>query len=438
MTLTDDPLQSFAPRPTGGSRENRRKVIATYAFIGSYFFANVQLFDLNVDLNANNVAVCVILLLTSTELFGGRRSRGAASARLLATLFAAFMISVAFLVSLTSPSWGTLNGYVLRAAVYAVVVISTAAFAELFFNDQLFRRVFWNIGRLALATALAGYVITLATGTKVLTHTAYGYPRMQGFLVEPSAWAPAIAALLLLSFQRRSGATLVLCIAGALAANSPIVIVVALISIPGYFVVVTQKPAGRFILVIMILIAVSLVSWGIADAETSRYLASSNSLDVTLGRLASGYESVRDGGASGTNTRFEAAQAAIRDLRSAGILLRGMGPGAADEYFPSKYGDNGTRANTLWIDWTFNFGALAAGAVTLLLFVSLYARIRRRSATAAIFLPFAAAAYINSATGAALYKFAYLLILSELFGRRTRTHKEHRWIETATDRFAPS
>jgi len=309
-----------------------------------------------------------------------------------------------------------------EALIYSAAYAVPGVFAALFYREDLFADVFWALTRASIWVALIAYAFSRVAGHAVLVNAQLGNDRLQGLLIEPSAWAPVVAAGILMALRRRSRVYVVLVVLVAILTQSPTVYIVVAISIPVYYLLTIRNGFRTKRLLVLLIAAVALpvaVNF-LQTANADTYLNSSNRPSVVVGRMISGVQSIDSGGTTGTNGRFTSTKQAISNTEDLGLLNFGGGPGSSNAYFSAEYpnvpGQSvGLRTNALWVDILFNFGRVGV-AVLFLLLATATIRMRRVPAAAEILLPFIVVSFINSAEGVALYQFSILAICLFAFG----------------------
>lgn len=313
------------------------------------------------------------------------------------------------------------QSHYLKAALVGVVSWALPGiFAALFYREALFVDVLWALIRGSVWVALGGYALSRVTGAVILVNAQPGNDRLQGLLSEPSAWAPIVAAGLLIALRRRSKLYVMLILLVAALTESPTVYIVAAISIPLYYVLTGAFKPKRLVLLLFLAMSIPLIVNFVQTANPNKYLNSSNHASVVVGRIISGVQDIESNGSSGTNTRFTSTTQTVNDTEANGLLDFGGGPGSAGLYFRAKYPisasqNAGLGPNALWVEFLFDFGMVGV-AVLFVLLAAAVIRMRRVPVMAEILLPFIVASLINSAGGTALYQVAIMAIFLFAFG----------------------
>ena len=283
-----------------------------------------------------------------------------------------------------------------RALMMIATWVIVAAFAVLFFDEELFERVMWRAATVILWIGVVTAAASRFTGHRFLVNPADGTLRMVGTLSEPSAWAPILAIVLLLALRRRSRLYVTLSLIGLVLASSPTCLLVMAISVPLYYALAGTWRHGVPLLAAL-LVLIPAVGVFVVRADPVAWMASGNSAEVAVGRLMSGIRNVGTDGQEGTNSRFEDTAGVLATIRENGWMHFGAGPAADATYFyavkPAHVRVAGV--NALWVSVLFDYGE--GGVVVLvLLMMTAASRMRRFPAMAAIFLPLFVASMVNS------------------------------------------
>jgi hypothetical protein len=298
----------------------------------------------------------------------------------------------------SNPSW------ILGVAAVAYCSIAVT-FARLYYDEELFLDAFWKLTFAAVGVGLAAYGLNALTGSGWLTHRQYGTPRLQGFLSEPSGWAPYLAALVLLALGRRRYVAFGIALLAVILTKSPTVFLVVALSVTSY-AVITAKRHRALLLGLFVGLGVLAFTW-LPHVPVESEL-SSGIYDQIVGRLAGGIENITSGGTVGRNDRYEITRAVFTTLTEHGWLATGIGPGS--EGFIQQ--ETGRVPNSLAAYALSSFGV--PGLVMLCAAICVAVRRLRTSTSLRLFLPFFVAAFINSAGGWESYKFVVVAIVAAL------------------------
>ena len=409
--------------PASSAMKQRLGEWATWVWLGTYFFVTLPLGPGRV-IGAGSRAVEAALLAALTLVafaLGARRS-----AAIKTTCAVACIAIPSALVMLLRPrlEYGT-DGQYAAAALLAIATYGlTIVYAGMFFDRATFIRTFRRFAQVALVIALLAFVASRTLGTQVLVSSRLdtGVGRLQGTLSEPSAWAPVLAALLLLAMKERRLRAAVLPAIGVALAKSPTVYLVVAVSVAVYLLSIAPWRSTKPFVIVVAAGATIVSLWFVQTADPNAWLRSENDASRTVGRLLSGIENVRTRGEDGRNDRYASTDLTFAEIDLLDIGLTGAGPDAHTVYFEEKYPPTGPigrgpSPNALWVGVAFNYGRPAMLAVIWLVGFAVL-RMRRDAWLAAILVPFALAAMVNSASGFALYKFAVLTVFLALTGRR--------------------
>jgi hypothetical protein len=393
--------------------------------MGAFFLSSVQ-----VGTSVHGTKSSQIELVAMGILIVAGLSRGSFRLRSWerAWWILAFFVGLVAVYEIIQPStllsYGTSSHYLKEALIYCWGYALPGIFVAMFYRESLFIEIFRAWVRLSAIVALVAYAISKSSGHLILVSTpGTGPVRLEGFLGEPSAWAPVVAAGLLIAVWKRSRLDIVLLIAVAVFTASPTVYIVTATSIPLYYLVTLTfgkhfRPQ-RFLLLLLIAVAAPFAVNFLQTANPVTYASSTDQFSITLGRIISGVQNIESNGTTGTNARFASTSQVEADTRTGGLLPFGGGPGTSNVYFPAKYptipGETaGLLPNALWVDILFDFGEVGVALLAILLLCTAL-RIRQAPIIGAILLPFIVASFINSAEGTPLYQFTVLAIFVFVF-----------------------
>jgi hypothetical protein len=386
---------------TGPSPALRR--LAAWVFVASSLVGYVRPpAGANVYLRTGEVGLAVLTLLVVLALNTGLPARTYTT---VITTTAMFLVLVAGYALL----WPLLKGSAfgepsLALAASAAAYCSLAvAYACVFYQEDIFLDTFWRAALIAVCVGLAAYGLNAATGSGWLVHRQYGTPRLQGLLSEPSAWAPFMPALVLLSLDRRRYVAAAVPLVAAALTKSPTVVVGLALSIPAYYALADRWRARRPLVLALSAGVGALAAYRLVHVNTHAPLSASF-YDQVLVRLAGGVENVTSGGTLGTNDRFAITRAVFEELANHGWLAAGIGPGS-ERYLQQT---TGMVPNSLATYVLSSFGI-----VGLLLLAALLVRtvVRSRAARSLmVFLPFIAISFVNSADGWESYKYVVVAV----------------------------
>jgi hypothetical protein len=396
-----------------------RERVGAAAFLLPYFVATASTAPLtrhNIPTRFLEYAVLSILMIGALAApTPRRRSRGFVGVSLLVLLVAVYAVARGH------PRYGTTEQYLAAGLAFTVIYGFTILYARNLFSLNAFCETFWRFSVASLWIALLSYVSHKAFGDYYLVSVRLdtGIGRLQGFLSEPSAWAPVLTAMILLSIRRRSYGYLLLSLLGVVLTQSPTTFITAAITVPTYYVVISKWRRGKPVAIGLLVGSALAVIGFVRTADPSRYLESSNPIAHTIGRTLSGISNVTSGGAVGENARFSYLQTVLADIRGSGRTWLGFGPDASSVFFPAKYplftGLRPIGPASIWNRAWFEFGLIG---MLFLIGVMVLAIVRsyKYPTLAAILLPFILSSCINEAGGHQLNKIVELAILLLAFG----------------------
>ena len=314
--------------------------------------------------------------------------------RVYCTFAVLSLIVMGYLTFGSPPADGAPSAYLDRELMFIVTYTLVAVFAVMFFSLREFEAALWRAATIALWIGVLTCAASRATGRLILVNPDAGGLRMVGTLTEPSEWAPILAAVLILAFRRRSWLYALLALAGLLLADSPTCILVTIVSIALYALIGCRWEARAATILILCALA-PLAAFALRDQ--SALLASRDPALVAVGRLASGVTNVETGGDEGANSRYTSVTEVTEAARDGGWLTGGAGPGADAVYFTTIQAEDGPieASNEMWLSVLFDFGEWGVAVFALMLLAGVRG-MRRAPAALAVFLPFFAAAMVNS------------------------------------------
>lgn len=387
--------------------------VATWVFVVPSLFNALRPPGLRSEIIAPGVAVPALILMTGLVALQVTR-RPPAKAFVRVAIVAGTLV---FLAGLYSMRWPKLADTV--GGDYSSLAIGNSAFVGLavaygciFFDRDILLRVFTRCARFGLIAALGFYVFNELAGTGWGTHTYYGTARLEGFMLEPSAWAPVLSALGLLSMRSGHRRWVALCAVGLLLTKSPTVVLVAVIVTPSYFLLTARHSGRRALVLGALAVAAPLFVYNLQQVDPTKPV-SSGVYDQVLGRLSLGLANVQTGGDVGSNDRYQSTQDIIDELGDHGWTFTGLGMGGGGAYFQAT--SDTTRPNSLPVSVFADFGVFAVGFL-LVLMARLVRRGRHDPDAFALFLPYTVASLVNSAGGWEDYK--YVVVGIVVYGLR--------------------
>jgi hypothetical protein len=399
MTATSPPTGTTAPP---------FQRLATWLFVVPPLFGYVRAPDGDyvypkMGLLALAGIAILFLLAVGTHAFPARTfAMIAGTAGLLFTLLALYTLS-----------WPHLRGFAfgepsLKSGIVAAGSCSMAVlYFCIFYREEILLDVFWKVSSLAVAIGLAAYFANSFTGSDWFVHLQYGTTRLQGFMSEPSSWAPYLPALVLLSLERRRRIAAAAFLIAGILAKSPTVLLVFAVSIPAYYILAERRSSRRILALASLAVFGTLVAYGLQHVNTSAQ-SSSSARDQPIVRLVAGIENVTSSGARGQNDRFAGAQLVVGELVEHGWLATGIGPGC-EGYINQA---TGVLPYSLPLYVLCSFGITGLLILAALLFLTITRLRTCRSFR--LFLPFIVASFINSADGWENYKFVVVAIVAAI------------------------
>jgi hypothetical protein len=392
------------PQLDNATAQIRVARLATWIFIVPALVGYVRLPDgTNLILKTSQIGLALLCMVTAYAVV-----RGLVRPRDLVVV-AVTALALFGVLGLYTLAWPHLRGWAFaepspQLALAAVAFCCAAVvYAKHFYREDIFTEVFWKASVAAVASAMAAYGINEVIDSGWLVHRQYGTPRLQGFLSEPSSWAPFLSALFLLALVRKERMWLAFLLLACLLTKSPTVLLSVVGSLAGWYVVTRKRSSSQFAMLSAFLAAGALVVNWLKGVDIYRSLSTSLA-DQFVVRLASGVRAVTSNGIAGRNDRFTTTQAVIDELSLRGWLWTGIGPGS-EGYIR---GSTGMLPNALPVYVLASFGIFGVVVLAVLL-VQAIIRLSTQRALC-IFLSFAVASTINSAGGWESYKFVVVAI----------------------------
>ena len=311
-------------------------------------------------------------------------------------------------------SFGAGRSYDVQAVYFVVTYLAVCAFALFFFEERVFARVIWRAAIMALWIGVLSWLASRLTHHLLLASASHGVLRMQGMLSEPSAWAPVISLVVLLAIRRRSWWSLGLSALATVLTASPTCMLVLVATILLYYAL-TGARRSRIVVVLALAVSLPAAVLFVYAARPGPYMNSHNTPEKAVGRLLAGMEYAETGGREGHNTRLADTRVVISEAMANGWILAGAGPAADETYFPARFPSGTLRPNALWVSVLFDFGLIGVLLLSILMVIAVW-RMRQRTETCAILLPFFVASLVNSAEGSFEYGFVALGIVLFAFG----------------------
>ncbi len=324
--------------------------------------------------------------------------------------------------------FGSATRYAETSLLWSVSFLSVVAYSVFWYSRELLLSTFWKVAQASMVFSLACFVASYLLSRAFFSHPSYGGGyRLQGILTEPSSWAPVVAVMIYMSFQRKAYGTLLLTIAVAVLSASGTVLVVMTLSIPIAHFLTSEKVDRRLAIIGLtgVFIAGSLSF--LVTANPDAYLNSSNNLSRGIGKVIVATQSFTsaDGTVSG---RTASAHTTIVDMDASSKQWTGFGPGAVSVYFNAKYpsgpGQVPVHPNSFFLEILFDFGYPGLALLVALTLVSMW-KMRVDRAATFFFVPFIIASLVNSASAYELYKWTALAVLLYGFGFVRRSKFAH-------------
>lgn len=376
----------------------RRAILASTIFFVGALFSYVRVPNgQNVYIHVGDLAIACLAGLCLIAQNGEKTPRRGAAIALVAAASGFILAAYSFAWPFIRDQSNDAPSLKLGAAACTYVCVSFA-FAKTLFNEQAFITAFRITTLAATLTGIVAYFLNALLGSEWLVHLQYGTPRLQGFLSEPSSWAPFLSGLMLVSLRQRRYMSVAVAALAALLTKSPSVVVVLGLTLPAYVVVSTRRNPVRLAMAFLLVVGGLLsVSW-LRSARIQSIELAPTIYDQIVVKLAEGVRNVLSGGSVGRNDRFAITLAVYRELQSHGWLAFGIGPGS-EGYLRQAIG---SVPNSLATFVLASFG-LCGLAVLVGLLIRTSICLRKRPSLV-VFLPFIVASLFNSAGGWESYK----------------------------------
>jgi hypothetical protein len=381
---------------------------ASLVFVAAFYFISVRK-DNQVILSTHFALVETLILIALSALALPqiyRRSR-----RTLVVLIVIggtlALLQLPYLVFYHSrPIAGHTMDYVVAFGRLYVYLLAICSYGLFFYEDRILSDLFWRVGQLVLLVSLVAYFIYEAARVSYLLQFYGAEARIQGFFSEPSAFAPMLAAFILLCLKKKAFVWMLVALFAVLLTGSPTVYLTVAVSVP-IVVLIRREEMGKRIVVATAALSLCVVcALVVGDVELQALLRSKLGLAYSVGRLLSGLQNIATLGGSGQNVRFADALIVYQTLRDHGLFLTGYGLNSSSVYFLLRYGD--AKDHSLFLTVLFSYGLPGLLAFVFLCASSLVGLVKNHSSYLYVFVPFLVAASINSAEGFETYKFVLL------------------------------
>lgn len=399
---------------------NRLATVATWTIVLSYFVILIEVGERSFVVPSRLIESVLLLAIVGMDFLSRVDEKMPRSPTTLVVVLGLILHSLLGLRGLLEVRPGEATNFVLGTMSYVTYYAVIAVVAKRLVSMDYLTIVLRRSSRGFMLLALAGVVVSYLLDAAYLTNARPGpIYRLQGLLSEPSAWAPVVAFLVIDSLRSRNWRWLAVCSAALVASQSPIVLVVVVISVSIFLLDRVQHPHLRVVAVAAAMCSTLGFAVAALAIDPDRLAGSSNPLFATVGRLLAGVQG-REDDALFVLERFRSTQVVLGELETSGQSFWGLGAGASHGYFSEevglKAGASLARANSAWVEVAFNFGYLGLLCFAIGVAVVVYRMFGKRHSVMFL-MPFVVASLMNSAGGTQLYQFLLIAAVAVLAQR---------------------
>ncbi len=383
------------------------KSLATFVFLISFYISEITIGGTsNINIPTNILEAITTLGIGSAIILFASNPRECYYRLIYIIIGIAIIQCLYFIFRNLNPVESQFTNYLTKASRLYLYIILITIYSLFLYKEDVLVRWFYRLGIGSIVLGLSALAAYYLVGSRILLDFSYGSARPQALFTEPSAWAPVIGSVGIISWKRKSCLIFVLTIMMMVLSNSPTVILVTLLSFIGVFLL--ERGSVRAVLfgsVGVVIAGVLFVALGGWD-----WLVNSGLGGNTVERLALGLKAASTLAEEGYNPRVVGAIDVITNLSKHDLLWTGYGLNSSTVYFEAitPPGVPHERAYSLLLNSLFSFGVFGA-------FIIMYGGIRVafrltmvNSPYLCIYLPFFLVSMINSAQGFVTYKFVIL------------------------------
>jgi hypothetical protein len=425
----DGPVSGAQPASRG--RRDRHStdllaVVGTLVFLWQLFMSEISVDEgaSSIPLGTGRGAGILLIAFGLAALFTGRRSRRH-SILFLVLLSGVVVVNIPYLVLFyDNPPVGSYDIFSANLVKSVVLLISIFLFSLFLYDEALLIRLFRWFSLVTIFIGTVAYLASAFISTPYMTALApTGGIRMQAFLSEPSAFAPIVAAGMILSWRNRDYWWLLASVTALVLTKSPTVLITLVVTASLYYAMCRARRSSRMTALVAMAAALALCVTVLLNVPYTEYLRSTNPATALVGRLSSGMVAITSDGAQGENERLRNGRDVVNELSQRGWLWHGYGFNSAATYFPLT-SDRRVKDNSLPLNILFSHGIPGLVLFLIALLMALVGSVR--SSYFPIFLAFAVTSTINSAQGFSTYQFVILGMCCYAAGdyRRKRVPKE--------------
>ena len=394
--------------------------LATLFFLGSFFVSEVTIGgSSSLKIPTNELEVVFTLGVGVIVLLFSNHSYNCYYKLVFITVSIAIIQCFYFLFFNLHPVESSFGNYFVSATRLYVYISVIAIYSLFLYEEEAVVRWFYRLGVGSMVVGLTALVAHYLAGNRLLIDISYGSARPQALFTEPSAWAPVIGAVGIISWKRESYLIFALTIVMVVLSNSPTVILVTMLSFIGVFLL--ERGGVKTVLLgfgSVVIAGVLFVALGGLD-----WLVNAGVGGKTVERLALGLKFAFTLAEEGYNPRVSGAIDVVTNLSKHDLLWTGYGLNSSTVYFQAitPAGEPHARAYSILLTALFSFGIVGAVLVTYW-GAKVASRLKKiNSPYLYIYVPFLLVSMINSAQGFVTYKFVILGLIVYLgMGRYRR------------------
>ena len=383
------------------------KYLATFIFLISFYISEITIggtSSINIPTNIlevvtiSGVAMAVLLLTSNPRRCYYRLIYIAAGVAIIQCLYFIFLN--------LNPIESYFTNYVTKASRLYIYIIIITIYSLFLYKEEVLVQWFYRLGIGSIVLGLLALAAYYLVGSRILLDFSYGSARPQALFTEPSAWAPVIGSVGIISWKRKSYLIFGLTMMMMILSKSPTVVLVVVLS----FIVVFLLERGGLRAAVfgfgsVVIVGVLFVVLGGWD-----WLVNSGVGGNTVERFAVGITAASTLAEEGYNPRVTGAIDIITNLSKHDLLWTGYGLNSSTVYFQAitPVGEPHERAYSLLLTLLFSFGIV--GTIIIIFWGTKVAdRLTKiKSPYLYVYIPFLLVSMINSAQGFVTYKFVIL------------------------------
>jgi hypothetical protein len=304
-----------------------------------------------------------------------------------------------------------LYGYIIAISIYSLF----------FFDEKIFNKYFIFFIKFSIIASFILYFLYSVTGIPLQIHTDRG-ARIQGFLSEPSGFAPFLGAFLIIMGREKNYIYIFLAFIAIALTKSPTVFLTVIFSLLVYWLTIS-KSGGliSFLIGLPIFFGSYLIYDFVSKTDLNdrayEMFTSDIGVVVAMGRLLNGVEDLKSGGEMGTNSRLQGVLQTTYFLEKNNLFWTGYGLNCSSALAKSTKEEAGDYTFLLTIVVWYGYTGLI---VYLLLTFNAFAKLKQKYTTFyPVFATFFVTTCLNCAGGFVINK---IVIMGFILAFTTNIH----------------